>query len=65
MRRSTDWYRQQSALAERAWQRAVWGGTAPRKSTAKDFHPHRRLDGQPAPDSIASRIYPHLSEKKP
>jgi hypothetical protein len=75
MRRSAQWYREQSERAEREWQRAVWGRAAPRgapapaQSAAQKIFPHlatgrtveiARRDVQSAPDSIASRVYPHL-----
>jgi hypothetical protein len=72
MRRSTDWYRQQSALAERKYQAIVWGRAAPqssRQSAAERIFPHLsngraveipRLGGRSVPDSVASRIFPHL-----
>jgi hypothetical protein len=75
VKRSPDWFRQQSARAEAEYQRAVWGQPAARApaSSAQKVYPNLRTDSewrtvtitrrepQPTPGSAASRIYPHLS----
>jgi hypothetical protein len=63
VKRSSQWYREQSERAMRAYQNAVWRVPAPRKST-EGFHPHQRSDGQPAADTLAGRIYPHLAKER-
>jgi hypothetical protein len=63
MRRSPEWYREQSRLAETRWQRGVWGRPAARvqvRQSTEGFHPDRK-PAQSAPTSIAAAIYPHLS----
>jgi hypothetical protein len=71
MKRSPQWYRQQSERAEREYRRVWWGRAAPplRQSAAEKIFPHlttgRTVEialpkPQSAPDSVASRIFPHL-----
>jgi hypothetical protein len=71
MRRSTDWYRQQSALAERKYQAIVWGRAAP-QSAAHSLYPKHSSSVRPseirhepgvAPNTLASALYPTLKEQ--
>jgi hypothetical protein len=80
MRRSAEWYRQQSERAMREYQHVVWGGhVAPREpqSAAAKIYPAlhsetewrtgtiTRRKPQPVQGvSAASRIYPHLAKER-
>ena len=74
MKQTAQWYREQSALAEREWQRAVWGRAAPHESSPQSAagriypHLHQKVESAPparlaADNTVASRIYPHLRGK--
>jgi hypothetical protein len=79
MKRSPQWYRDQSAKAQREYQRVVWGHVAPetpaRPGAAQTLYPglasrgaaqpEQQTKAAPAKSTAASRVWPNLARGRP
>jgi hypothetical protein len=75
MKRSPEWFREQSRLAEREYQRVWWGARAApvepkRRTAAQSLYPKHPSSAQPseiqrgpAPETISLALYPHLRQR--